>query len=219
MRVVLSVVAVCVAAVMVGATISGCQPDSSSGPNGSSAGDAAAVPASEAQFQRVVDMIRKAIDTNASGAPTGFVIRDQDGGRTTLSVRSEVTDELIKPSKEGEPYRGTITVAYYSSYSMRKPNGESGDNKSNGQHDQQDTSGLDSDGDVEVLDQNLMAAATKTDNPSPIQSDEMVARRTDEDVRTYELEYRNGRWALTTELDPETEQSIQYAFDHALAAQ
>jgi hypothetical protein len=47
----------------------------------------------------------------------------------------------------------------------------------------------------------------------------VVARRPEEETRKYELDYVDGRWKLVTELNPDTESSIQNAFKNALDTQ
>jgi hypothetical protein len=44
-------------------------------------------------------------------------------------------------------------------------------------------------------------------------------RHEDKDARTFDLEYRDGRWVLLTKLDPKTEQSIENAFRTAFETQ
>ncbi len=221
-RVALPVVILCVAVMAIGAGLTGCQPDTPSGANGSTASKPATPPTPEERFQRIVTTFRNAIDTDASGVRTG-IRYDDTSGHSSISVRKSVTDvKLIPPTKEGEPYRGTITVVRNISYSMRMSAPNSGNGESatrNGDSDQQESLDASSGNGVDVLDPNLMAAATKSDSPGPVPEDEVVARRTDEDERTYELEYENGRWVLITKPDPKTEQSIAYAFEHALAIQ
>ena len=212
MRAVFSFVTVCVAAAMVGVTISGCGSEAPSNTNNLVASQSPAQPTPEQSFKRIVELFSNAIDTNDSGVRTGFVFRGEDG-HSSMSVRKEVTNEFIPPAKEGEPYRGTITVTSHMSYSMRMTPDDSSDKKS-GTADQTDFSDPTTDDGVDVLDSDLLAPAKR--NNGPAASDEVVARRTEEDVRTYELEYDNDHWVLKTELDPNTEQSIQFAFDHIL---
>ena len=212
------------ALMVIGAAITGCQPDaSSSGTTDAAANSTANQPTPAERFDRVVTTFRNAIDTDSSGVATGIRFDDATG-HTSISVRKNVTDvKLIPPTKQGEPYRGTITVVWHSSYSMRMPaSGDADADKSsgkNGDPDQPEVPDASAEGGVDVLDPNLIAAATKNGNRSPVQEDEFVARRTEEDERTYELEYDNNRWVLKTALDPETETSIQYAFEHALSTQ
>jgi hypothetical protein len=223
-RVAFLLASVCVALAVAGVSISGCRPKSESDATVSAADRPLAQSTPEESFRRVADTIRRSIDTDASGTPAGFLYHDQ-GGHSSLSIRNEVTDKLVPPSKEGEPYRGTITVTSHFSYSMRISPADSGGEKSEGSS--QDKSGADQGGltdesedeGVEILDSDLLAAAKKSDSQPPTQPEEVVARRSDEDVRNYELAYENNRWVLKTELDPKTEQSIQYAFQHALEVQ
>jgi hypothetical protein len=220
-RVVLPLALVSLAIVATSLAVFGCRPGSKSNANGSTVKATAATPTPEESFRQVADTFRRAVDTDASGTQTGFVYRDE-GGHSSLAIHNEVKDHLIPPSKEGEPYRGIITVSSQFSYSVRiSPPSDSSDAKSDskGQANQRGSNESQQDSGVDVLDPDLVAAATKSDNPSPVKSDELIARRSDEEVRTYELAYENSRWVLKTKLDPKTEQSIQYAFDHALEVQ
>lgn len=222
-RVALPLAFVALAVASIGVWVSGCRPGTASNANGTTKAAAAHEPTPEESFQLVVDTFRRAVDTDA-GAQAGFLYRDQDG-HSSLSIRKNVTDNLIAPSKEGESYRGTITVTSQFSYSLHMtPDADNdklgGSDKGKGGSDQRGYGDDSSDETgVDVLDKNLIAAVTKSDNPSPLQTDQVVARRTDDEVRTYELAYEDGRWVLKTKLDPKTEQSIQYAFEHALASQ
>ena len=66
-----------------------------------------------------------------------------------------------------------------------------------------------------------VAAAAEPSKPAASShgGDETVTRRPDVERRTYELLYKSGRWELVTELNKETEQSIQNAFKSALETQ
>jgi len=75
---------------------------------------------------------------------------------------------------------------------------------------------------VEVLDPELLSAQRQdADDRGTSESERQVtvARRQSAAERKYELVYENDRWILVTPLDPETERSIQNAFDRALAEQ
>ena len=78
---------------------------------------------------------------------------------------------------------------------------------------------------AEIFDPALVGTPEAEEQPSQPatpgsdNSDVTVTRKADRQERKYELVYENGRWVLTTKLDPNTEQSIQYAFDRALESQ
>jgi hypothetical protein len=224
-RVAIPLALVSLVVVALGLSVSGCRQTATSDANASAVHHSPAQPTPEERFQRIVDTFRRSVDTNASGIQAGFLYRDE-GGHSSLSVRNDVTEELIPPTKEGDPYRGMITVTRQISYSMHMTPADSNDGKSEGHsrnsgstdHRSLDDQSQDNNG-VDVLDPNLIAAATRSDKPSPTQPEDTVARRSDKDVRTYELAYENDRWVLKTQLDLKTEQSIQAAFEHALAIQ
>jgi hypothetical protein len=178
-------------------------------------------PTPEEKFDFIVETFRRGVeDTNI------FFRVPSEGGHSMLAGQNEVKHEIIKPSKEGEPYRGIITVVSQSKYSIERSSDRAEDNTRQNQARNQDAqSTLDdlnpSDG-IDILDSGLAgqsSASSPGSRPSPATNDSTVSRRTDQSDRKYELEYHEGRWVLLTKLDPETEQGIQYAFDHALKTQ
>jgi hypothetical protein len=137
-----------------------------------------------------------------------------------LAIRNEVTSELIPPSKEGEPYRGVITVTSQRDYSIqRAARGDSPDDESvEKEEDARRNQSSDGQG-VNILDNDLVKAPPDERRSDSGSSEGMVARLSDEDVSNYELEYENNRWVLKTKLDPDTELSIENAFNHVLSLQ
>ena len=81
-------------------------------------------PSPQESFEEIVRVVTTALDTNTGGVPSGFVSSD-DGGRSQFVVNNEVTSQLIPPEREGDIYRGTITVASRSYYSLLRSDGPS----------------------------------------------------------------------------------------------
>ena len=167
----------------------------------------------------ISDLFTRAIQTGAGGVPGGFIVREEDG-HSRLAIRNEVTHKLIPPSKEGDSYRGVITVTSQRNYSIQRSarNDSSGDKSGDQNGNNRRVISQDDDG-VNVYDGDLVKAPAKERSTDSGQSDEMIARLSDEDVRDYQLVYENNQWVLKTALDPETEQSIESAFNHALSLQ
>jgi hypothetical protein len=207
---------VCVA--MVGAALTGCANEA---PEGTAASMKRAKPGPEESFKLIVDTFRRGVED----VPINFVVR-QEHGHSMMVGKNDVRHTLIPPSKEDDPYKAIITVDSKSSYSIQK-SGASEEDDAHGNRSEEppraggelanDPSGL------EVFDSDLVNASPSTNSNrsnGPIASEPIVRRRADDwPAREYELEYRNGRWELLTKLDPETEQSIQNAFDQALRTQ
>ncbi len=178
-----------------------------------------AKPGPEESFELIVETFRRGVED----VPIGFVVR-RESGHSRMVGKNDVKHELIPPSKEGEPYKAIITVDSKSSYSIqRSGSSDDDDAKQNNNGDETADELANDPGGVEVFDSDLV-------NPSPSGGStrgnsegaaEPIVRRQADDwpARKYELEYRSGRWELLTELDPETEQSIQNAFDQALNTQ
>jgi hypothetical protein len=180
-----------------------------------------AEPGPEESFALTVETFRRGIED----IEIGFVVHEASG-HSRMTGKNEVRHELIHPKKQGDPYRGVITVESQSSYSIKRTidsdgsDAEDQPNKSSdGLAQPQEGSG------AEVFDPALVAAPNgeqQAQRPTAGDSDNSnvtVARRPDHQERKYELVYENGRWVLTTKLDTKTEKSIQYAFDRALGTQ
>jgi hypothetical protein len=212
------VLAVCVA--VAGAWASGCEkksvrPIQPAGPTIS------ANPTPEQSFELIAETFRRGIEANK----IGFRI-PREGGHSMMAGSNEVTHELIPPAKDGEPYKGIITVVSKSQYSIQR----SADRQD--EEAQEEESG-NPQGDLpfgdsgdpsggEILDPDLVSTSSTSGSasrPTSTAGDKTVTRRLNESDRKYELVYKGGRWSLVTELDPDTEQAIQYAFDHALKTQ
>jgi hypothetical protein len=175
----------------------------------------------EESFTFIVETFRR----NVEDIPIGFVVRDA-GGHSMMTGKNEVRHELKRPEKEGDPYRAIITVESEWRYSMQRTN-EVGE--TDGEDTAKDGSGnvtqsQDGTG-AEILDPSLVGTAggePEVARPSAENSDKSdvtVTRRADKKDSKYDLVYENGRWVLTTKLDPNTEKSIQFAFDRALDTQ
>ena len=174
----------------------------------------------EERYKRIMDSFRRKID----GQPVGFVIT-QGGSRTTMLGSNKVTSELIKPTTADGHYKAVVTVATESHYSLRRTKSAEDDEREQNAR-KQDKNALDDPKEkkgVGILEPDL-AGAPRNDNAQSatqsIQPDEdIVTRRPNEEVRKYDLIDDGQQWVLVTKLDPKTEQSIQFAFDEALARQ
>jgi hypothetical protein len=175
-------------------------------------------PTPEESFELIVETFRRGVED----VPFGFKVDDGSGGRTMMTGRNVVTHKLIPPAKEGEPLKAEIKVASKSQYSLQRST-EQPEADSEESEDATDTESTD-DSDVQIFDPAVAStpgagtdrrATTTKEDKSAV----TVARRDDQDERTYELVYENGRWKLVTKLDPKTEELIKFAFDRALATQ
>jgi hypothetical protein len=175
-----------------------------------------ATPASmtpEESFEAVVASFREGIED----VKIGFMVPDGSGGHSRMTGASEVSHLLIKPEREGGQYKGIITVHSESYYSMKKST-EPAEVKEQTENSVEDS---DAESDTEVIDPALV------DVPNPNRSaatkhgtnEVTIASEKNSTDRKYELVYEDGRWVLTTKLDPKTEGAIQNAFERALDAQ
>jgi hypothetical protein len=175
----------------------------------------------EESFKLIVETFRRGVED----IQIGFVMR-QEGGHSMMTGRNKVSHELIPPTKDGEPYKATITVTSQSRYSIQRTNVPVESDHKDDVKDQttsadplnetDDTSGL------EILDPDLVGASgssSQARRSSAGSTERLVDSRPDQGERKYELVYEKGRWNLVTKLDSETEQSIENAFVQALKTQ
>lgn len=183
------------------------------------AGAARHRPTPEESFEEIAGQFARSIQTGAGGVDGGFLVRDEDG-HSRLAIRNEVTHELIPPSEEGEPYRGVITVTSERDYAIQRVTGNdtSEDKPSERDEDAQRGQSTDDQG-VDIFDEDLVNAPTANRHAGAEKPGDLVTRLSDEDVKQYELQYENNRWVLKTQLDPDTESSIENAFNHILSVQ
>jgi hypothetical protein len=201
----------------VAAGVVGCQ--GQSGGTDANAARALAKPGPEESFELIVETFRRGIED----VPIGFVLHNSEG-HSMMTGRNEVSHELIRPTKDGEPYRAVITVGSQSRYSIQR---STSDEEESDEADEQQSDPLAEEGeesDLEFFDRELVGpGSAKQDRRSPPSTNEnpekTVTRQADKQERKYELVYEKGKWTLVTKLDPETEQSIQNAFKRALEMQ
>ena len=179
-----------------------------------------AKPGPEESFDVIVETFRRRIEET----PVGFVVSGA-GSRSTMVGTNKVSYELIRPANETDPYKAVVTVTSQSRYSIKRTKDSSEDAGRENSVDPKASNPLAETGDdngVESFDSGLVgtpaAESPKASTPSRT-TEAVVARRPDEEQRKYELLYQNGRWNLVTELNKETEQSIQNAFKSALDTQ
>jgi hypothetical protein len=150
-------------------------------------------------------------------APVGFVVSGSTGS-TTMTGTNKVSKELIPPTNDTEPYKAIITVASQTQYTLQRAPDASDDSP----HEKSGTQKK-SDVPAESDDKNALAfdsSSEITKSHSPLHATaEAVTRRELKGDTKYELIYENGRWKLVTKLNPETEQSVQFAFNSALDTQ
>ena len=72
-------------------------------------------PTPEEKFDFIVETFRRGVED-----PNIFFRVAREGGHSMLAGQNSVKHEIIKPTKEGEPYRGIITVTSESHYSIER---------------------------------------------------------------------------------------------------
>lgn len=171
-------------------------------------------PAAEESFDLIMTTFRRRMEET----PLGFVVKDR-GGHSTFTGKNKVTDELIRPANPNEPYRAVITVASESRYSITRTKESTQDENRERNPNNGDSAKPGDETRVETSDGGQAGKNAEAPKDTTHTTDDVVARRPEEEVHKYELLYKDGRWMLITKLDQKTELSIQNAFDSALAVQ
>jgi hypothetical protein len=177
----------------------------------------AARPTPEKSFEDLARIAQDGIELSAGSSATGRVSQ-KTGASSRFQVYNTVTSEFIPPANANEVPRGTITVTTKSVYSLRQSAEDNDDEvvEQKGFNLMDEADGQDSG--YKVMDEQLITE-TPANNKRGKEEIESVQRHADEDVRTYDFAYENNRWVLKSKLDPDTEKSIENAFERALRLQ
>ena len=180
-------------------------------------------PTPEKSFAAIVALVKDGIEL-PGGDVSGFVAQ-RTGASSRFQVHNTVSSQLIPPAAPNDPYRGTITVTSQSVYSLRRSAEEDEEKKKRDEQDAPADGGFsllddseDAGSGFNSFDQGLVSDAAG-DEQARAAEIESVQRRADKVDRTYELVYLDGRWELTSKLDPKTEASVENAFQRALRLQ
>lgn len=196
------------AAALLMMSCAGCEQNSEVAP--ASATQAADQLAPQQSFDLIVETFRRGVED----VPIGFVVHDSSGSQTMMTGRNEVSQQLVPPAKQGDPYKAVITVKSTSRYSLKKSTEEPGQPAD--QAAGATAAGAEST--AQILDPDVVS--NPSDRHVAADSNQVtVASKDDGYERTYELIYEKGRWKLVTELDPKTEGAIKFAFERALDSQ
>ncbi len=172
-------------------------------------------------FEEIVRLLKDGLEF--PGGKANLFVSPSPGVSSRFQVENTVTSDLIPPAAADDAYRGVITVATQSVYSMRKT-GEAKDDekKDNDKQPEAGASLLDESAEsgpgFSSFDESLIKESPDASDPGEDEVDS-VQRRADRVERKFDLVYKKNRWELSTKPDPETEASIKNAFDRALQMQ
>jgi hypothetical protein len=169
-------------------------------------------PTPEESLTFIMDTFRRRMEET----PIGFVIADSNG-RSTMTGTNKVSYELVRPADGSDHFKAVVTVKSESHYSMKRTK-DASDDKSDEQNKGSVLPPEEGQDGSESFDSSVAIKPTPDATDSSSRKEE-VARRPEQQTRTYELDYQEGRWKLVTELNPETESSIKNAFQNALDTQ
>jgi len=175
-------------------------------------------PGPEESFKVILESFRRKIEDTQIGFTVSVA-----GSRSTMVGKNKVSYELIPPATPEDQYKAVITVDSQSAYSLRrsKNGGEESDREQSTNQNRKTLTEPGEDRGIGIRDPEMARnSGTDSSGPkSPQSNEDTVARVPNEQIRKYELRYDKGRWALVTKLNPDTERSIQFAFEQALATQ
>jgi hypothetical protein len=172
----------------------------------------------EESFESVLATFRRGIETGSGGVVAGSGgMAHKDGGYTSYSIDNRVSHEYFPPKKEGDVPRAIVTIASESRVSVQPGQPAEGRGEREEKTARRDEpSGLD----VDILDPATISTSGGSSRPADRGfAPRVPGPRLDAHSRSYELEYRNGRWQLVTKIDPETDKSALDAFEYALKTQ
>lgn len=169
----------------------------------------------EESLQVIMDTFKRGIED----VQAGFVATEENG-HTMLTTTNKVTHEIFPPAGENEPYRANIIVTSTSRFSMQRSETDEEEKATKKDKESQKSASTDlSDPSADPSETGLEFASSSPTKGRMNVNEGEVAQVPDNSERVYELVYKDGRWTLVTELDKDTEKSIQNAFQHALATQ
>lgn len=162
-------------------------------------------PLAERQFDHIMQDIKRVVE---SKDPLRSETMPTVGG-AGAEWRTTVTHDLIKPENESDPYRAVIHVNTVSTITVIKIDQPDFEEKSKANDKQSETA---TEG-LEGIEQLGEASPGLNIPSSPIKTFD------NSQSRDYEMIHENGRWRLLTELDPDTERTIEFAFSAAISRQ
>jgi hypothetical protein len=171
-------------------------------------------PTPEDTLSFVMETFRRRVEET----PIGFVIADSNG-RSTMTGTNKVNHEMIRPADGSDKLKAIVTVTSQSRYSIKRSKETTEEKPEDAAKKNSLANPEDEQNGVESFDPSVASKPSAETSPSTGRSEDVVARRPEEETRKYELDYVDGRWTLVTKLDPDTESSIQNAFKNALDVQ
>lgn len=172
-------------------------------------------PQAEVRFDRIMEDLTRHLSTTSDRRERNPSASGGDSGQWS----QQLTHKIRLPKEESDRYQATITITRRSSFTVfaRKKKTDEAENDTSSRTDDELTGllgGGSEDGiDPALLDSGSGGGGSLLSNSSPIKTQKL------ESVTDFHLEYVNNRWQLLTEPDPETQGSIELAFEYALKRQ
>ena len=200
---------------LLAAAVIGCESGSSSADNT----PPPKPPTPEERFESIVSALRRHLEDESLGA--AVAVADYNGGlgRPSATAKISVESEFIAPTTEDEPYRAVIGLMLSDTKVTVVSPLPSKEDVQDEKKRQRDEIGrleeeLDGVADLDSLivpDRAAASAQTAGSRVSEIEPED--------DKSLYDLEFRDGRWELLTELDRENEPLFAAAMEFALRQQ
>lgn len=199
---------VCLAAALFALATTGCPDQSAKQPELQTP----PVPPAVEKFEHIVTDLERVIVTSN---PWQNRDRDMSGGGST-EFSYELKHKLIPPDEGVDIYRAAVTITKRYRIVAYPKRGPSDDGSADEEGSTDDA--LLEGGDLEEL-YDPAGEALASSGVEQAMSIPAITTLEDEDVKTFHLEFQDGRWVQITETDKKTETAIQEAFDYALRRQ
>ncbi|TWT46648.1 hypothetical protein [Botrimarina hoheduenensis] len=176
-----------------------------------------AEPTAEDRYANFLESLKRWVESDDIRSAVALTDLEVDPGTPVTSWRSSVEHRLIKPKNPGDEYRAEVAIRTKSSVTMVIPPSEeveSDPDQRNAERDNAENElALDLPKELRALQQRPSASDLDRLRSSPI------VEREKERVSRYELAYRDNRWVLITELDPDSQPFNAGAIEYALNQQ
>lgn len=166
----------------------------------------------EQRFDRIIESLKRHVEDEALGDAGALLSYDAPPGTPVTDATTRVTHEITPPAAEGEPYRATISLLTQSTVTMVLPQ-KSEEEK---QQEEQAEAGLGEE--IEGIP-SLESLKVPSLDSSAAMGGSAIQTLPGEQVSTFELEFRDGKWELLTELDFKNEPFFATAIEYAIKLQ
>lgn len=176
-------------------------------------------PTADERFERIVDSLKRHIENQPLTATSDTVgAYNAEPGTPITDAKIQVEHELAPVGADGEPRRAVICLRSRSKVTVVLP--QPTEDEANQADSRRNRELTDLQDELKgVADLDSLVVPSKQSLAAKLSSSPVHEIEPDEDSSCYELEFRDGRWELLTELDGENEPFNKLAIEFALKRQ